>query len=109
MFAYAAAERLPEKIWAISASDGRFHFSIPKQPIEEASDGGNPWDHTYVMAAAEGYGFAWARLRPQTAGNMTLRLVHDDVPLECSTYKGNRWEAPASQSSVRCLYLRAEI
>jgi hypothetical protein len=36
----------------------------------------------HVMAAAEGYGFAVARLsKPEAASGLTLRLVKDDVPI----------------------------
>src|SRR5262249_29961642 len=40
------------------------------------------WDHTFVVAVAEGYGFAWARVRPDKPGELTLRLVRDDLPIQ---------------------------
>ncbi len=82
LFDYFSADRTPDKTWALSSSDGTFHFSLPKQEIEEAAGLETPWKFTYIMATAEGHGFAWAPLRPETAGDVTLRLVPDDVPLQ---------------------------
>ncbi len=81
VFVYASTEKVPEKVWATSAADGGFQFSIAKS-IEDAAWSGNAWDHTYVVAASEGHGFAWARVRPEASGDLTLRLVKDDVPIE---------------------------
>jgi RNA polymerase sigma factor (sigma-70 family) len=81
VFLYASAEKVPEKVWATSAADGRFHFPVGKA-LEDADWPGDPWDNTYVVAAAKGHGFAWARVRPGAAADLTLRLVTDDVPLE---------------------------
>jgi RNA polymerase sigma factor (sigma-70 family) len=80
VFIYASVEKAPEKVWATSAADGAFQFSLPRG-IEDAAWSGSAWDQTYAVAAAEGYGFAWARVRPETAGDLTLRLVRDDLPL----------------------------
>jgi RNA polymerase sigma factor (sigma-70 family) len=80
VFVYASAEKVPQKVWATSAADGGFRFSVARS-IEDAAWSGNAWDHTYVVAAAEGRGFAWARVRPETSGDLTLRLVKDDVPI----------------------------
>jgi RNA polymerase sigma factor (sigma-70 family) len=80
VFVYASAEKAPGKIWATSAAGGAFQFSVARG-IEDAAWYGNAWDQTYVVAAAEGHGFAWARVRPGASGDLTLRLVKDDVPL----------------------------
>jgi RNA polymerase sigma factor (sigma-70 family) len=80
VFVYASTEKAPDKVWATSAADGGFQFSVARS-IEDAAWYGNAWDQTYVVAAAEGHGFAWAHVRPETAGDLTLRLVKDDVPL----------------------------
>jgi RNA polymerase sigma factor (sigma-70 family) len=80
VFVYSSAEKAPEKVWATSASGGQFRFWVAKD-IEESAWPGNPWDYTYVVAVAKGYGFAWARVRPERPGNLTLRLVKDDVPI----------------------------
>jgi RNA polymerase sigma factor (sigma-70 family) len=73
--------QLPDKVWATSSADGRFRFMAPRAQV--ASDG---WETAsegaFVLAAAEGYGFAVERLgKPQTAAGLTLRLVPDDVPI----------------------------
>jgi RNA polymerase sigma factor (sigma-70 family) len=80
VFVYASTERAPDKIWATSAADGVFQFSVARS-IEDAAWYGNAWDQTYVVAAAEGHGLACAHVRPETAGDLTLRLVKDDEPL----------------------------
>jgi RNA polymerase sigma factor (sigma-70 family) len=80
VFVYASGEKAPDKIWATSAAGGGFRFSVARS-IEDAAWYGNAWDQTYVVAAAEGHGFAWARVRPGAAGDLTLRLVKDDEPL----------------------------
>jgi RNA polymerase sigma factor (sigma-70 family) len=80
VFVYGLVEQAPEKVRATSSPDGRFHFTVGKSfqdPLLE-----NPWDHTFVVAVAEGYGFAWARVRPDTPGELTLRLVKDDLPIQ---------------------------
>jgi RNA polymerase sigma factor (sigma-70 family) len=81
VFIYASAEKAPEKVWATTAADGRFHFSVARSIGGEAR-AGSSWDNTYVVAAAEGHGLAWARVRPETSGDLTLRLVKDDVPIQ---------------------------
>jgi RNA polymerase sigma factor (sigma-70 family) len=81
VFVYASVEKAPDKVWATSAADGGFRFSVARRDIEAAAWYGNAWDQTYVVAAAEGYGFAVAHVRPETAGDLTLRLVTDDVPV----------------------------
>jgi RNA polymerase sigma factor (sigma-70 family) len=80
VFVYASAEKAPAKIWATSAAGGGFQFSVARS-IEDAAWDGNAWDQTYVVAAAEGHGFAWARVRPGASGDLTLRLVKDDEPI----------------------------
>jgi RNA polymerase sigma factor (sigma-70 family) len=81
VFVHFSAEKVPEKVWATTASDGAFHFSVPKR-IEETLWLQTPRELTYVVAVAEGYGFAWARARPETPNDMTLHLVKDDVQIQ---------------------------
>jgi hypothetical protein len=81
IFLYGSSRKYPEKVWATSAADGRFEFAVAKTLLDD------PWyenngDHTYVVAGADGYGCAWAALPPGTAGDVTLRLVKDDVPIQ---------------------------
>src|SRR5262249_41634877 len=40
-----------------------------------------PWEHTFVVAAADGYGFAATRVGKPGAADLTLRLVRGDVPI----------------------------
>ncbi len=76
---------IPKKVWAASTVEGRFAFTIPVKEVEKGGYGGSywekPWEHTYVLAAAEGYGFAVARVGERGAADLTLRLVKDDVPI----------------------------
>jgi protocatechuate 3,4-dioxygenase beta subunit len=81
VFVYPSPEQAPERVRATSTADGGFRFSLPRD-IDEEAWSGNPWDHTYVVAVAEGYGFAWARVRPDRPGELTLRLVKDDLPIQ---------------------------
>jgi RNA polymerase sigma factor (sigma-70 family) len=81
IFLYGSSRKYPEKAWATTAADGRFEFAVAHALLDD------PWyennrDATYVVAAADGYGCAFAKLPPGTAGDVTLRLVKDDVPLQ---------------------------
>jgi RNA polymerase sigma factor (sigma-70 family) len=80
IFIYGSSRRFPEKAWGATAADGRFEFAVAHALLDD------PWyennrDATYVVAAADGYGCAFAKLPPGTAGDVTLRLVKDDVPI----------------------------
>jgi RNA polymerase sigma factor (sigma-70 family) len=79
-FVYATVDKAPEKGWATSSPDGRFHFTVERSVQDPVLE--NPWDHTFVLAAAEGYGLAWARVRSDKPGELTLRLVKDDLPIQ---------------------------
>jgi RNA polymerase sigma factor (sigma-70 family) len=81
LFLCPSVEKVAEKVSATSAADGGFHFSVARS-IDVAGGAGSAWDHTYVVAAAEGHGLAWARVRPEASGALTLRLVKDDVPIQ---------------------------
>jgi hypothetical protein len=81
IFLYGSSRKYPEKAWGTSAADGRFEFAVAKTLLDD------PWyennkDSTYVVAGADGYGCAFAKLPPGTAGDVTLRLVKDDVPIQ---------------------------
>jgi RNA polymerase sigma factor (sigma-70 family) len=79
---YSAAKKIPEKVWATSGADGGFRFLVPENTLDTAWSE-DPWEHTSVMAAAEGYGVALARLGKQEAAtDITLRLVRDDVAVQ---------------------------
>jgi hypothetical protein len=78
---FAHLKETPNKIWATSAADDRFQFTMPKR-LEDDHRGQSSDKHPYVLAAAEGYGFALASLdKPEAATDLTLRLVKDDVPI----------------------------
>jgi RNA polymerase sigma factor (sigma-70 family) len=81
IFLYGSSRKYPDKVWATTAADGRFEFAVANKLLDD------PWyennrDQTYVVAAADGYGCAFAKLPPGTAGDVTLRLVKDDVPIQ---------------------------
>jgi RNA polymerase sigma factor (sigma-70 family) len=81
LFLPAWPREAPDKVSATSSPDGGFLFS---QQRPRAANAG--WEMSgediHVLAAAEGYGFAVARLStPGEAAGLTLRLVKDDVPI----------------------------
>src|SRR5262245_28747134 len=81
IFLYGSSRKYPEKAWGTSAADGRFEFEVANKLLDD------PWyesnrDQTYVVGGADGYGCAFAKLPPGTAGDVTLRLVKDDVPIQ---------------------------
>jgi RNA polymerase sigma factor (sigma-70 family) len=81
IFLYGSSRKYPEKAWATTAADGRFEFAVDNKLLDD------PWyendrDSTYVVAGADGYGCAFAKLPAGTAGDVTLRLVKDDVPVQ---------------------------
>ncbi len=80
VFTYGYGERIPHKVWAVSAADGRFAFTMPVRAGNEG-DSKKPKKDVYVVAAAEGYGFAATRLDEPGATDLTLRLVKDNVPI----------------------------
>jgi RNA polymerase sigma factor (sigma-70 family) len=80
IFVYSSSRKVPEKVWATSGADGRFEFSVAREALSDRWYEENR-DRTYVVAAAEGYGAAAARLPAGAGGDVTLRLAKDDVPL----------------------------
>lgn len=80
VFVYPLADAAAAKVWATSSPDGGFHFTVAKSL--EAVNPWSVWDSAFVVAAADGYGFAWAQVRPESAGNLTLHLVKDDLPIQ---------------------------
>jgi RNA polymerase sigma factor (sigma-70 family) len=67
-----------------SGPDGRIHFTFSPSEIKESPTSifNDPWRFTQVVAAAKGYGPAWASLESLGKGELTLRLVRDDVPVK---------------------------
>jgi RNA polymerase sigma factor (sigma-70 family) len=73
---------LPNKVWATSGTDGQFQFTVSRLQMANRRWGKSGQD-IHVMAAAQGYGFAVARLsKLEGAADLTLRLVKDDVPIQ---------------------------
>src|SRR5262249_51068852 len=81
IFVYGSARKVPEKVWATTTADGRFEFAVSNEVLTDRWYETNK-DHCYVVAAAEEYGTAAAKLPSGIAGDVTLRLVEDDVPLQ---------------------------
>jgi protocatechuate 3,4-dioxygenase beta subunit len=75
-----AQKHIPNKVWAKSGAQGQFRFTVPADPLEE-SWLRSPWEVAYVLAAADGYGFAVAPLGKPGATDLMLRLVKDDRPI----------------------------
>src|SRR5262249_4436548 len=67
---------------ATSDADGRFRFAMP-EPGFETLQFQATWAHPTVAALAPGFGPAWASFTTaEGAGDLTLKLVRDDVPIE---------------------------
>ncbi len=81
IFVYGSSRKVPEKVWATSGADGRFAFAVARAVLDDRWYENNR-GRAYVVAAAEGYGFAAARLPAGAGGDVTLRLTKDDVPLQ---------------------------
>ncbi len=75
-----AQKQLPNKVWAKSGAEGRFRFTVPADPLDE-SWLRSPWEAAYILAAADGYGFAVTPLGKPGATDLILRLVKDDLPI----------------------------
>jgi protocatechuate 3,4-dioxygenase beta subunit len=80
LFIYGSGKAYPHKVWAVSTAEGGFAFTVPVKDVDNGYSE-KPWEYTYVVAAAEGYGFAAARVGKPGADDLMLRLVKDDVPL----------------------------
>ncbi len=80
LFLYNSGKKDTKKVWGESSAEGRFTFVVPRDQLDNRYSE-TPWQETHVMAVAEGYGFAVARLGKPGANDLTLRLVKDDVPL----------------------------
>jgi RNA polymerase sigma factor (sigma-70 family) len=81
-FASTSARAMPDKVWATSAADGRFRFTVAPKDVDQ-SWSETPFADATVIAAAPGFGVALARVgdHPSPA-DLTLQLVPDDVPIQ---------------------------
>src|SRR5262249_52606423 len=67
---------------ATSDADGRFQFAM-SEPGFETLQAQATWTHPTVGAMATGFGPAWASFTTtEAAGDLTLRLVKDDISIE---------------------------
>lgn len=68
---------------AKSGGDGRFRFTFAESDIDEnpMSIFGWPGRHALVVAAAKGYGPAWASLESLEKAEFRFELAKDDVPI----------------------------
>jgi protocatechuate 3,4-dioxygenase beta subunit len=71
------------KVLGRSGPDGRFRFTFPKSDIRDSllNSDAQPWRRVEVIAAAPGHGPAWTYAQAVAQGELTLRLVKDDVPI----------------------------
>jgi RNA polymerase sigma factor (sigma-70 family) len=80
LVAHGLARGEPVRADARSAADGSFRLSVGRQATQAAD--GDPLWRTAVIATAEGYGAAVSQgEEPAPSGDLTLRLVRDDVPV----------------------------
>ncbi len=80
VFIFGSGKEYLHKVWAVSKGDGHFAFAVSVKDVDNGYSE-KPWEGTHVVAAAEGYGFAAARVGKPGAADLTLRLVKDDVPI----------------------------
>src|SRR5579883_1277428 len=93
------------KVQAISDADGRFRFTITRKDVKLSPYGGDGWDSIYLCAMAEGHGPALAPVgKPDAAGECTLRLATDDVPIRGRVF--DLQGKAVSGASVRVIGLR---
>jgi RNA polymerase sigma factor (sigma-70 family) len=81
----AGAElRLLGQARAKSGPDGRFRFAFDRAEANASHLGwrSEPWRFVPVVAAAKGYGPDWQTPAALDKGELTLRLVKDDVPVK---------------------------
>jgi RNA polymerase sigma factor (sigma-70 family) len=72
----------PRRLGA-SGADGRFRATFAKSEIDEnpMAMWERPWRLVQIVAAARGYGPAWASLENPLGPEVALRLARDDVPI----------------------------
>jgi RNA polymerase sigma factor (sigma-70 family) len=73
MSTYTYQNKTDPKVRAETGADGRFRFSLPRTEVDQAES---------VVAVAPGLGPDWVSLKKAVDGELTLRLVKDDVPIQ---------------------------
>jgi RNA polymerase sigma factor (sigma-70 family) len=69
---------------ATTGADGRFRFTFTSAEMTHTllTGDGKPWHRATLVASAKGYGPAWVWVMDLGKGDVTLRLVKDDVPVK---------------------------
>jgi RNA polymerase sigma factor (sigma-70 family) len=69
---------------ATSGPGGRFSFRLPRSEADDTGENwrARPWSVFEIVAAANGYGHDWAPLAELDKGELTLRLLEDDIPVK---------------------------
>jgi RNA polymerase sigma factor (sigma-70 family) len=67
---------------AVTDADGRFQFELDKAAGDAPFDGGPGWHKATIAATAPGFAPSWVEASDLlNAGELTLHLVRDDVPV----------------------------
>jgi RNA polymerase sigma factor (sigma-70 family) len=75
------ASRDPLYVQSVSATDGGFRLSVAPSDARRIADDPT-WSQTCIIATSKGYGPALSVRGPfEPAGDLTLRLAKDDVPI----------------------------
>jgi RNA polymerase sigma factor (sigma-70 family) len=81
LIAQSWASGKPVHVETKSGADGSFHLAVAPSEARRLADE-PPWSRTYVLAMADGFGPAVSlREALESAGDLTLRLAKDDVPI----------------------------
>ncbi|MHB1561027.1 MAG: hypothetical protein ACYC61_26540, partial [Isosphaeraceae bacterium] len=59
--------------------DGGFRFTLAREAFQDAT--ASPWSALTVLAMADGFGPSWIDVHEPPTGELSLRLVADDVPI----------------------------
>jgi hypothetical protein len=78
---YGSREPRP-KVRAVSGADGRFRFAFAKLEISEPTWRPEAWRVAAVVAVAPGIGSDWTPAARVEKGELTLRLVKDEYPID---------------------------
>jgi RNA polymerase sigma factor (sigma-70 family) len=77
---YGWARKLPARVCGTSGADGRFKLTVARQQDYD-QELESSWQDVYLLAAAQGYGCAVARLgQPESTADLILNLTKD-VPI----------------------------
>jgi RNA polymerase sigma factor (sigma-70 family) len=80
---YYTPKVLPIPQRGVSDKDGGFRFTVERKEFDRGG-AAQPWDETWVVATADGYGLGvpdWERGKRFSYTELTVRLTKDDVPV----------------------------